>query len=189
MTALSSTDTASATRSFEGYLLGHDDGQPKHADWAATICGMPADEIIGLARHAAGRRTLITCSQSLQRAEHGEQPVWMGVVLAAMLGQIGLPGGGFRLCAGIDLQYRKAAIGCAASDIADRAQQHCRFYSGGAHCRHAAPSGGGVRLQRPAAHLPRHQAGLLGGRQPVPPPSGFEPVARRLCAAGHRHRA
>src|SRR5260370_38159344 len=61
---------------------------------------MPADEIIGLARHAAGRRTLITCSQSLQRAEHGEQPVWMGVVLAALLGQIGLPGGGFAYALG-----------------------------------------------------------------------------------------
>ena len=34
-------------------------------------------------------------SHSLQRAEHGEQPVWMGVVLAAALGQIGLPGGGY----------------------------------------------------------------------------------------------
>ena len=85
---------------FEGYLLGHNDGQPKDADWAAAICGMPADEIIGLARRAAGRRTLITCSQSLQRAEHGEQPVWMGVVLAALLGQIGLPGGGFAYALG-----------------------------------------------------------------------------------------
>jgi biotin/methionine sulfoxide reductase len=36
----------------------------------------------------------------LQRAEHGEQPVWMGVVLAAMLGQIGLPGGGFAYALG-----------------------------------------------------------------------------------------
>ncbi len=34
-------------------------------------------------------------SHSLQRAEHGEQPVWMGAVLAAALGQIGLPGGGY----------------------------------------------------------------------------------------------
>jgi biotin/methionine sulfoxide reductase len=85
---------------FEGYLLGHTDGQPKDADWASAICGMPADEIIGLARHAAGRRTLITCSQSLQRAAHGEQPVWMGVVLAAMLGPIGLPGGGFAYALG-----------------------------------------------------------------------------------------
>ena len=86
--------------SFERYLLGHDDGWPKDAAWAAAICGLPADQITGLARQAAGRRTLITCSQSLQRAEHGEQPVWMGVVLAAMLGQIGLPGGGFAYALG-----------------------------------------------------------------------------------------
>ncbi|HEX9534989.1 MAG TPA: molybdopterin-dependent oxidoreductase, partial [Stellaceae bacterium] len=85
---------------FEGRILGYADGQPKDADWASAICGMPADEIIGLARRAAGRPTLITCSQSLQRAEHGEQPVWMGVVLAALLGQIGLPGGGFAYALG-----------------------------------------------------------------------------------------
>jgi biotin/methionine sulfoxide reductase len=85
---------------FESYLLGRSDGQPKHAAWAAAICGLPADEIAGLARIATGRRTLVTCSQSLQRAEHGEQPVWMGVVLAAMLGQIGLPGGGFAYALG-----------------------------------------------------------------------------------------
>ena len=55
---------------------------------------------MALARRAVGRRTLITCSQSLQRAEHGEQPVWMGVVLAALLGQLGLPGGGFAYALG-----------------------------------------------------------------------------------------
>src|ERR1700736_5206435 len=85
---------------FEGYLLGHGDGQPKDAAWAAAICGIPADNIAGLARRCVGRRTLITCSQSLQRAEHGEQPVWMGVVLAALLGQFGLPGGGFAYALG-----------------------------------------------------------------------------------------
>jgi biotin/methionine sulfoxide reductase len=85
---------------FEAYLLGRGDGQPKDAAWAAAICGIPASEITILARRCAGRRTLVTCSQSLQRAEHGEQPVWMGVVLAAMLGQIGLPGGGFAYALG-----------------------------------------------------------------------------------------
>ncbi|HEY3909686.1 MAG TPA: molybdopterin-dependent oxidoreductase [Stellaceae bacterium] len=85
---------------FEAYLLGRSDGQPKDAAWAAAICGLPADEIVALARRCTGRRTLITCSQSLQRAEHGEQPIWMGVVLAAMLGQIGLDGGGFAYALG-----------------------------------------------------------------------------------------
>jgi biotin/methionine sulfoxide reductase len=85
---------------FEAYLLGRRDNQPKDAAWAAAICGIPMDDIVGLARRCVGRRTLITCSQSLQRSEHGEQPVWMGVVLAALLGQIGLPGGGFAYALG-----------------------------------------------------------------------------------------
>ena len=37
----------------------------------------------------------ITCAWSLQRAHHGEQPYWAAIALAAMLGGIGLPGGGF----------------------------------------------------------------------------------------------
>jgi biotin/methionine sulfoxide reductase len=85
---------------FEGYLLGREDGQEKDAAWAAAICGMPAEDITELARRAAAQRTLVTCSMSLQRAAHGEQPVWMGIVLAAMLGQIGLPGGGFAYALG-----------------------------------------------------------------------------------------
>ena len=85
---------------FEAYLLGGSDGQPKTAEWAAGICGIPAGEITALARRAAARRTLVTSSMSLQRAEYGEQPVWMAVVLAAMLGQIGLPGGGFAYALG-----------------------------------------------------------------------------------------
>ena len=51
--------------------------------------------IRSLARRMAGKRTMITVSWSMQRADHGEQPGWMAIVLAAMLGQIGLPGGGF----------------------------------------------------------------------------------------------
>lgn len=80
---------------FLRYLTGESDGQPKSAEWAAPICGIAADTITTLARRLAGRRALITVSHSLQRAEHGEQPVWMGMVLAAALGQIGLPGGGY----------------------------------------------------------------------------------------------
>ena len=80
---------------FQAYLMGDDDGEPKDADWAETISGVPAATIRRLARRMADGRTLITVSWSLQRADHGEQPYWMAVTLAAMLGQIGLPGGGF----------------------------------------------------------------------------------------------
>ncbi len=77
------------------YLTGQSDGQPKDADWAAGICALEAEMIRSLARRMAGKRTMITVSWSMQRADHGEQPGWMAIVLAAMLGQIGLPGGGF----------------------------------------------------------------------------------------------
>lgn len=80
---------------FEAYLLGRADGQAKTAEWAAAVCGIDADIIRALARSMAGARTLVTVSHSLQRADYGEQPVWMGIVLAAMLGQIGLDGGGY----------------------------------------------------------------------------------------------
>jgi biotin/methionine sulfoxide reductase len=80
---------------FEGYLFGRSDGVPKTAEWATGICGIGTDVIRELARTMARSRTLITVSHSLQRADYGEQPVWMGIVLAAMLGQIGLDGGGY----------------------------------------------------------------------------------------------
>jgi biotin/methionine sulfoxide reductase len=77
------------------YLTGEADGQPKDADWAEAITGVPAETIRALARQMAAERTLLTASWSLQRADHGEQPYWALVLLAACLGQIGLPGGGF----------------------------------------------------------------------------------------------
>jgi len=80
---------------FERYLLGEADGVPKDASWAGSLCGIDPEAIRGLARRMAAVRTLITVTWSLQRTQHGEQPVWAAVTLASMLGQIGLPGGGF----------------------------------------------------------------------------------------------
>jgi biotin/methionine sulfoxide reductase len=97
---------------FEAYLLGHSDGQAKDAAWAAAICGVAAHEIVALACSLAGRRVLVVVAHSLQRAEHGEQPVWMAVVLAALLGQLGLPGGGFAYALGTMSHYgrRETAV-------------------------------------------------------------------------------
>ncbi|MBE9606337.1 molybdopterin-dependent oxidoreductase [Acetobacteraceae bacterium H6797] len=80
---------------FLPYLTGESDGRPKDADWAAAICAIEAETIRGLARRMAATRTMIAVAWSLQRADHGEQPLWAAITLAAMLGQIGLPGGGF----------------------------------------------------------------------------------------------
>jgi biotin/methionine sulfoxide reductase len=76
------------------YLLGEPDGTPKTADWAGAISGVDPDRIRSLAIEMAEKRTLITVSWSVQRNDHGEQPYWMAAALAAMLGQLGLPGGG-----------------------------------------------------------------------------------------------
>ncbi|WP_027136218.1 molybdopterin-dependent oxidoreductase [Geminicoccus roseus] len=81
------------------YVLGSSDGIAKTPEWAAAISSVPADMIRTLARRMAAGRTLVTVNFALQRAEHGEQPVWAGLALAALLGQIGLPGGGF--CCGL----------------------------------------------------------------------------------------
>jgi biotin/methionine sulfoxide reductase len=79
---------------FTPYLTGELDGVPKDADWAAPVTEIPAETIRALARRMAASRTMINVSWSVQRADHGEQPYWMAAVLAAMLGQVGLPGGG-----------------------------------------------------------------------------------------------
>lgn len=90
---------------FERYLMGRSDGRPKDAAWAAPITGLSADVILKLARRLPGKRVLFTVAHSLQRARHGEQPVWMSAVLATMLGQIGLPGGGFGYALGAIANY------------------------------------------------------------------------------------
>jgi biotin/methionine sulfoxide reductase len=77
------------------YLMGEPDGQAKNAEWAAAITEVPADAIRTLARRMTSTRTMLSCSWSLQRADHGEQPYWALILLASALGQIGSPGGGF----------------------------------------------------------------------------------------------
>ena len=74
--------------------MGKNDKQPKDAEWASQISGISADIIRDLAVRMTGMRTLINLSWSTQRQDHGDLSFWMGAVLAAILGQIGLPGGG-----------------------------------------------------------------------------------------------
>ncbi|HCE2188230.1 TPA: trimethylamine-N-oxide reductase TorA [Vibrio parahaemolyticus] len=66
----------------------------KTPEWAAAICGVKADKIREFARMLVSGRTQILMGWCIQRQEHGEQPYWAAAVVAAMVGQIGLPGGG-----------------------------------------------------------------------------------------------
>lgn len=88
------TDYTVGFEQFLPYLLGESDKQPKNAEWAAEICGLTAEQIRDFARLLVKGRTQFMGGWCVQRMHHGEQYPWMLVVLASMVGQIGLPGGG-----------------------------------------------------------------------------------------------
>jgi len=81
----------------QAYIMGDEDGVAKTAEWAAGVSGVSAETIKDLAGAFADNRTMIMAGWAMQRQHLGEQAHWMVVTLASMLGQIGLPGGGFGL--------------------------------------------------------------------------------------------
>src|ERR1700727_626602 len=62
---------------------------------APEMSRLPAGRIRAIPHQMAAARALVNVVYSVQRAQHGEQPVFAALTLAAFLGQIGLPGGGF----------------------------------------------------------------------------------------------
>ncbi|QIM68045.1 trimethylamine-N-oxide reductase TorA [Basfia succiniciproducens] len=98
---------------FEEYLLGKIDNQLKTAEWAEKICGVPAQTIKQLAADFSAKRTMLMGGWGMQRQRHGEQSHWMMVTLASMLGQIGLPGGGF----GLSYHYSNGGVPTARGGI------------------------------------------------------------------------
>ncbi|MFZ7273874.1 trimethylamine-N-oxide reductase TorA [Avibacterium avium] len=98
---------------FEEYLLGKTDGQPKDATWASKLTGVPVEVIKQLANDFVTKRTMLMGGWGMQRQRHGEQSHWMMVTLASMLGQIGLPGGGF----GFSYHYANGGVPTATGGI------------------------------------------------------------------------
>ncbi|KAA6225208.1 MULTISPECIES: molybdopterin guanine dinucleotide-containing S/N-oxide reductase [unclassified Campylobacter] len=82
---------------FKTYLDGKEDGIKKDTKWASKICGISEKNIKSLAELFYDNTTMIMSGWGMQRAHHGEQPHWMLVTLASMIGQIGTKGGGFGL--------------------------------------------------------------------------------------------
>ena len=80
---------------FSSYVLGKKNNSPCTPEWASNITNIPVEEINKLAKKIITKKTMISMSWSLQRASRGEQPLWMGITLACMLGHIGTAGGGF----------------------------------------------------------------------------------------------
>ncbi|MFA9372789.1 MAG: molybdopterin-dependent oxidoreductase [Poseidonibacter sp.] len=100
---------------FLPYLLGKEDGIEKTPKWASKITEIPEETIKQLADTMVSNRTFIAGNWSLQRAHHGEQVDWSIITLASMLGQVGLPGGGFGFSmhyeGGGDANSGKATVG------------------------------------------------------------------------------
>lgn len=80
--------------SYSDYILGTRDGVPKTPEWAERITAMPAATIARLAReYATSRPAVLYQGYGMQRRAYGEQPVLAGCALAAITGNVGVPGG------------------------------------------------------------------------------------------------
>lgn len=80
--------------SYSDYIFGTRDGQPKTPEWAEAITGIPRDTIIRIAReYGSIKPAMLYQGYGMQRRAYGEQPVLGGCVLAAITGNVGIPGG------------------------------------------------------------------------------------------------
>lgn len=104
----------------KNYLRGSEDGVEKTPRWASGVTGISESVIRELARDWSTHRTKIVMGWGMQRRPYGEQFPWMGYALAAVLGQIGLPGGGIstnmHYCSG----GSPRAVGPAVRGISER---------------------------------------------------------------------
>lgn len=98
---------------FTPYLLGKTDGVKKTPKWAEGICGVKESVIKELAELCFKNRTMIMTGWVIQRQQYGEQKHWMIATLASMIGQIGLPGGGF----GISYHYANGGNPTTAAPV------------------------------------------------------------------------
>ena len=80
--------------SYSDYILGESDGIPKTPQWAEAITAVPAETITRIAREYATIKPSVLCQgYGMQRRAYGEQVVRAGCVLAAITGNVGVPGG------------------------------------------------------------------------------------------------
>jgi anaerobic dimethyl sulfoxide reductase subunit A len=85
---------AEGAETYSDYLLGLHDGTPKTPEWAETITAVPAATIARIAReYATIKPGVLYQGYGMQRRAYGEQVVRAGCVLAAITGNVGIPGG------------------------------------------------------------------------------------------------
>ncbi len=87
-------EEAKNAESYYDYLMGVRDGIPKTPEWAESITSVPKDVIARIAReYATSKPAVLYQGYGMQRRAHGEQVVRAGCILAAITGNVGIPGG------------------------------------------------------------------------------------------------
>ncbi len=85
---------AAGAESYCDYILGRRDGVSKTPEWAEAITAVPRETIARIAReYATTKPGVLYQGYGMQRRAYGEQVVRAGCVLAAITGNVGIPGG------------------------------------------------------------------------------------------------
>ncbi len=104
--------------SYSDYIMGRRDGVPKTPEWAEQISTVPAETIARLARRYANpdgtNPGVLYQGYGMQRRAYGEQAVLAGCALAAISGNVGVPGGwasGLAAAPGVGPQWNMFPVG------------------------------------------------------------------------------
>ncbi len=85
---------AKGAETYKDYILGTRDKIPKTPEWAESITGVPRETIARIAKeYATTKPGVLYQGYGMQRRAYGEQVVRAGCVLAALTGNVGIPGG------------------------------------------------------------------------------------------------
>ncbi|MBI5349801.1 MAG: molybdopterin-dependent oxidoreductase [Chloroflexi bacterium] len=87
---------ANPKENFKDYVLGVSDGKPKTPEWAARICGVPAEKIRSFALEVARTKpAAMLYGWNSARLEKSQHMCFAVVSVGAMTGNMGIPGGAF----------------------------------------------------------------------------------------------